>query len=81
MLTWVTVEPMHVSRLWRYPVNRSAKRSSPKLSSPTMVLPAIAWSTSGQRCIVTTIDPDTGAQDIDVLLRIREQFATRIALN
>ena len=34
-----------------------------------------------QRCIVTTIDPDTGAQDIDVLLPIREQFATRIALN
>jgi uncharacterized protein len=34
-----------------------------------------------QRCIVTTIDPDTGAQDLDVLLRIREQFATRIALN
>jgi uncharacterized protein len=34
-----------------------------------------------QRCIVTTIDPDTGAQDLDVLLRIREHFATRIALN
>ena len=34
-----------------------------------------------QRCIVTTIDPDTGAQDVDVLLRIRDQFATRIALD
>jgi uncharacterized protein YcbX len=34
-----------------------------------------------QRCIVTTIDPDTGAQDVGVLLRIREQFAARIALN
>ena len=34
-----------------------------------------------QRCIVTTIDPDTGAQDVGVLLRIRDQFATRIALN
>ena len=34
-----------------------------------------------QRCIVTTIDPDTGAQDIDVLLRIRDRFATRIALD
>lgn len=34
-----------------------------------------------QRCIVTTIDPDTGAQDLSVLLRIHEEFATRIALN
>jgi uncharacterized protein YcbX len=34
-----------------------------------------------QRCIVTTIDPDTGEQDLDVLLRIRERFGTRIALN
>ncbi len=34
-----------------------------------------------QRCIVTTIDPDTGAQDLSVLLRIRDRFATRIALN
>ncbi len=34
-----------------------------------------------QRCIVTTIDPDTGAQNIDVLLRIRDRFATRIALD
>lgn len=34
-----------------------------------------------QRCIVTTIDPDTGAQDVDVLLAIRERFAGRVALN
>jgi uncharacterized protein len=34
-----------------------------------------------QRCIVTTIDPDTGAQDVSVLMRIRDQFETRIALN
>jgi uncharacterized protein YcbX len=34
-----------------------------------------------QRCIVTTVDPDTGVQDLDVLRRIREQFATRIALD
>jgi uncharacterized protein YcbX len=34
-----------------------------------------------QRCIVTTIDPDTGEQDLDVLLMIRERFGTRIALN
>lgn len=34
-----------------------------------------------QRCVVTTIDPDTGEQDVGVLLRIRHQFATRIALD
>jgi uncharacterized protein YcbX len=34
-----------------------------------------------QRCIVTTIDPDTGEQDIDVLLRIRDRFDQRIALD
>jgi uncharacterized protein YcbX len=34
-----------------------------------------------QRCIVTTIDPDTGEQDVDVLRRIRDQFDSRIALN
>jgi uncharacterized protein YcbX len=34
-----------------------------------------------QRCIVTTIDPDTGAQDIDVLRRIRDEFDGRIALD
>jgi len=34
-----------------------------------------------QRCIVTTIDPDTGAQDLDVLRRIRDEFGTRIALD
>ena len=33
------------------------------------------------RCIVTTIDPDTGAQDLDVLRRISDGFAGRIALN
>lgn len=34
-----------------------------------------------QRCIVTTIDPDSGAQDISVLLKIQYEFASRIALN
>ena len=34
-----------------------------------------------QRCIVTTIDPDTGAQDIGVLRRIHDRFAGRIALD
>jgi MOSC domain-containing protein len=34
-----------------------------------------------QRCIVTTIDPDTGAQDLDVFRRIRRSFGGRLALN
>ena len=33
------------------------------------------------RCIVTTIDPDTGAQDLDVLRTIRREFGGEIALN
>lgn len=33
------------------------------------------------RCIVTTIDPDDGAQDLDVLRRIHRDFDSRIALN
>lgn len=34
-----------------------------------------------QRCIVTTIDPDEGGQDLDVLRRIRDVFGGEIALN
>jgi uncharacterized protein YcbX len=34
-----------------------------------------------QRCIVTTIDPDDGEQDLDVLRRIRAVFGGEIALN
>jgi uncharacterized protein len=34
-----------------------------------------------QRCIVTTIDPETGAQDLDVFRRIRRVFGGRLALN
>lgn len=34
-----------------------------------------------QRCIVTSIDPDTGAQDLDVFRRIRHSFNGRLALN
>jgi uncharacterized protein YcbX len=34
-----------------------------------------------QRCIVTSIDPDTGAQDLDVFRRIRRDFANLMALN
>jgi len=33
------------------------------------------------RCIVTTIDPDTGEQDLNVLRRIHNQFESRLALN
>jgi uncharacterized protein len=33
------------------------------------------------RCIMTTWDPDTQAQDIGVFLRIRERFGGRLALN
>jgi hypothetical protein len=34
-----------------------------------------------QRCIVTTIDPNTGAQDVGVLRRIHDEFDGRIALD
>jgi uncharacterized protein len=33
------------------------------------------------RCVVTTIDPDTGTQDLDVLRRIHREFGTKVALN
>jgi uncharacterized protein YcbX len=33
------------------------------------------------RCIVTTFDPDTGAQNLDVLRRINRQFDGRVALD
>ena len=34
-----------------------------------------------QRCIATSIDPDTGEQDLDVFRRIRTEFANQLALN
>jgi len=34
-----------------------------------------------QRCIVTTIDPDDGSQDADVLRDINRRFGGRVALN
>ncbi len=34
-----------------------------------------------QRCIVTSIDPDTGAQDLDVFRRIRRDFDGHLALD
>ena len=33
------------------------------------------------RCIMTTFDPDTGEQDVNVLRRIRSEFGGRFALN
>jgi len=33
------------------------------------------------RCVVTTIDPDTGAQDLDVFRRIRSEFEGKLALD
>lgn len=33
------------------------------------------------RCIVTSIDPDTGSQDLDVFRRIRHRFGNNLALN
>ena len=33
------------------------------------------------RCIMTTWDPDTQEQDIDVFLHIRDRFGGRLALN
>jgi uncharacterized protein YcbX len=34
-----------------------------------------------ERCIMTTFDPDTLAQDVDVLLKIRREFDGLLALN
>ena len=34
-----------------------------------------------QRCIVTSIDPDTGEQDLDVFRRLRREFDNELALN
>jgi uncharacterized protein len=34
-----------------------------------------------QRCIVTTIDPDDGAQDLEVLRRIHDIFGGQLSLN
>ncbi len=33
------------------------------------------------RCIVTSIDPDTGEQNLDVFRRIRREFSNELALN
>lgn len=33
------------------------------------------------RCIMTTYDPDTQEQDLDVLRRVQKEFAGRLGLN
>ena len=34
-----------------------------------------------ERCIMTTFDPDTQVQDLEVLRKIRRDFGGRLALN
>jgi uncharacterized protein YcbX len=34
-----------------------------------------------ERCIMTTVDPDTGVRDLSVLRKIRREFGGRLALN
>jgi hypothetical protein len=41
----------------------------------------IGLYTQRARCVVTSIDPDTGAQDLDVFRRIRTDFAGVLALD
>jgi len=41
----------------------------------------IGLATLRDRCIVTTYDPDTGEQDVDVLRDIRRRFGGSLALN
>ena len=43
--------------------------------------PRSRWRISAERCIVTTWDPDTLVQDVDVLRRIRAEFDGSLALN
>ncbi len=41
----------------------------------------IAMEDLRARCIMTTFDPDTGKQDLDVLRRVQKQFNGRLGLN
>ncbi|MFS8100608.1 MOSC domain-containing protein [Lentzea alba] len=41
----------------------------------------IGMYTKRARCVVTTIDPDTGAQDLDVHRRIRHEFGGKLCLD
>jgi len=41
----------------------------------------IALEDLRERCVMTTFDPDTQAQDVEVLLKIRREFGGRLALN
>jgi hypothetical protein len=41
----------------------------------------IAMQDLRARCIMTTFDPDTGRQDLSVLLRVQEEFNGQLGLN
>ena len=41
----------------------------------------IALEDLRERCVMTTFDPDTQAQDVEVLHKIRREFGGRLALN
>jgi uncharacterized protein len=41
----------------------------------------IALEDLRERCVMTTFDPDTQAQDVEVLRKIRREFGGRLALN
>jgi len=41
----------------------------------------IALADLRERCVMTTFDPDTGEQDVEVLLDLRRRFDGRFALN
>ena len=41
----------------------------------------IALEELRERCVMTTFDPDTAAQDVEVLLSIRRDFGGRLCLN
>lgn len=41
----------------------------------------IALEDLRERCVMTTFDPDTQAQDVEVLKKIRREFGGRLALN
>ena len=57
--------------------------NSPRLPGQALVIGDVfvGLHSLRQRCVVTTIDPDTGAQDLDVLRRIRRVFGGELALN
>src|SRR5439155_1306771 len=85
-------EPMmRVAELWRYPVKSLAgerlERAEPTvdgLAGDRVVHVSdalIAVEKLRGRCVMTTFDPDTQAQDLSVLKRIVAEFGGRMALD